>query len=260
MAQVSGRPSPAPSGTSTSNNDLKRRRDANPVVYSQPVDTGTGASLTTQLIYALEYLRQKDKAITFQDLYNYLSPQGYDAQGRRTLEHYVKHHPKIEHDPAGLGGKGSFRFRPKHNVRSTDDLEAFLQRQSTAQGIPVKELKDGWTGAIASITELEKAGKVQVTRNRKDDQPRMVWPNDPSLMHEFDVEFVGLWQKIKSPPNPTELRRELTEFGLTSTSVVKATVAGKTKEKKRKATRRGGKTTNTHMSGVLKDFSHMRRG
>lgn len=212
----------------------------------------------TQVTYTLEYLKSKDKAITFGDILSYLSLMHSDDIWRRTLEQILKNHPKIEYDRAGLNGKGSFRFRPPHNVRSADELQAFLQRQPTAQGIQVRDLKDGWPGAFDAIAELESRGQLLVTRNKKEQTPKMVWPNDPSLKHDVDPEFQTLWQKIRLPANAADLRKELVDFGLTPTSLVKAPVL-KAKEKKKKAPRKGGKTTNTHMQNLLKDYSHLRR-
>lgn len=229
------------------------------MVYSQPADTGTGKHLMTQVTYAVEYLKQKDKPITFDDIFGYLSIPDIDLQGKRTLEHILKNHVKIDYDRKGANGIGSYRFRPIHDVRSGDELLAFLQRQPTAQGILVRELKEGWPGAVDTIELLESEGRILVTRNKKDATPKMVWANDPSLSHKVEKEFTTLWHKVKVPSNAADLRRELIEFGLTPTSVVKTTTAGLAKEKKKKASRRGGKTTNTHMHSILRDFSHLRR-
>lgn len=259
-AQVISKPSPTPSTSSvTSKPELKRKRpEPTNVVYSQPADTSTGENIMTQVTYALEYLKSKDKAITFGDILSYLSLMHSDETWRRTLEQILKNHPKIEYDKAGLNGKGAFRFRPPHNVRSADELRAFLQRQPTAQGIHVKDLKDGWPGAFDAIAELEGKGQLLVTRNKKEQTPKMVWPNDPSLKYDVEPEFQNLWQKIRLPANSADLRKELVDSGLTPTSAVKAPVM-KAKEKKKKVARKGGKTTNTHMANVLKDYSHFRR-
>jgi len=255
------RPSPAPSTASIASKaavDLKRKRPETPVhvVYSQPADTGTGRNLMTQVTYAVEYLKTKEKAISFQDIFDYLSVP--NPEDRSTLENILSAHAKVEYDPSGLGGKGVYRFRPPHNVRSADELEAYLQRQTTAQGIQVKELKEGWPGALDAIDALEAQGKLLVTRNKKDNTAKMVWPNDPSLQHDVDEEFRELWYKVKPPVEIADLRAQLVEFGLTPTSQVKAVVQGNTREKKKKASRRGGKTTNTHMLSILKDYSHKR--
>jgi len=215
--------------------------------------------LMTQVMFALKHMKEKDKPMSFDDIYGYLYHPGLAADGKDALEHILQTHAKVDYDPQGLNGKGSFRFRPVHNVRTADELLAFLQRQSTAQGIQVHELKDGWTGANDVIRDLEEEGKLLVARNKKDDTPRMVWPNDPSLIHTVEKEFRDLWDKVKLPTTSADMRKELLEFGLTPTSQVKAPVQGKEKEKKKRASRRSRKTTNTHMACILKDFSHLRR-
>ena len=134
-----------------------------------------------------------------------------------------------------------------------------LQGQRTAKGINVKELKDGWPGCLDAIDSLEAEGRILVTRHKKDQSPKMVWANDPSLLHIVDNEFKELWHRIVVPQSTADLRKSLIEYGLTPTSVVKTPVPVKQKEKKRKGARRGGKTTNTHMLGVLQDYSHLRR-
>jgi len=256
------RPASSQSAASTTNksfsSDLKRKRAEPPpnVVYSQPANTGTGKELMTQITFAIDYLKGKEKPISFNDIFSYLSVQGIDDRGKQTMQHILQTHSKVEYNSKGLAGKGAYRFRPPHNVRSVDELEAYLQGQTTAQGIPAKELKEGWPGATDAIDELESVQKLLVTRVKKDNTPKMVWPDDPSLWHEIDDEWAETFVKVKMPTE--DLRQTLVDLHLTPTSQVKAVAAGKVGEKKKKASRRGGKTTNTHMAGVLKDYSHKR--
>ena len=134
-------------------------------------------------------------------------------------------------------------------------MKAYLQRQTTAAGISVKELKDGWPGAIAEIDALEKQGELLVTRNKKDNMPKMVWPNDPSLAIHVDDDFQNYWHKIRLPANPSDLRLELEKAGLTPTSQVKEIVkVSGAREKKRRINRKAGRTTNAHMAGILKEY------
>lgn len=212
----------------------------------------------TQVVYAIEYLKSKDRPVTFNDIWNYLSiPQ---QQHRTVLRKALIAHPKVEYEPSALDGQASFRFRPIHNVRSGEELKGYLQRQTTAQGISVKELKDGWPGAIAEIEAMEATGDLLVTRNRKDNVPKMVWPNDPSLAQHIDDDFQNYWHKIKLPANPSDMRMELEKAGLTPTSQVKEVVKVLgASVKKRRINRKAGRSTNTHMAGILKDYSNMKR-
>lgn len=61
------------------------------------------------------------------------------------------------------------------------------------------------------------------------------------------------------PANAEDVRIDLDKAGLTPTSQIKEKVIVKTKEKKKRAPRKGGKTTNTHMEKILKDYSGTRK-
>lgn len=213
----------------------------------------------TQITFALEFLKGKDSAVTFRDVWAYLSIPNATEDDESSIRYILRKHPKVEYEPHGLDGKGSYRFRPMHNVRSADDLIAFLQKQTTAQGIKVGNLKEGWPGAMDSIDALEREHKLSVTRNKKDNLPKMVWPNDATLMHDVDNEFKTMWHQVSVPSSAADLRQELLAYGLTPTSQIKAPVKVQNSQKKKRAPRRGGKTTNTHMAGILKDYSHLRR-
>jgi transcription initiation factor TFIIE subunit beta len=254
-------PSPAPSQASTaSKNEIKRKRpDASSVVYSQPADTGTGHNIMTQVTYAIDYLKQKNTPQRIEDLFSYLSLQHFDESHKRAITTILMGHKKVDYDPNGFDGQGSFAFRPFHNIRSGDQLLAHLQNQRTAQGLHVRELRDGWPEAEATIRELEAQRRLLVTRNKRDDSARMVWLDDPTLQVSIDEEFKKIWSNIKLP-EPNTLAEELEKNGLTPTNksrVVKA--KPKVQEKKTKKPRRSGKTTNVHMLGFLRDYSHLQK-
>lgn len=232
--------------------DLKRKRPEENVTYSQPAVTGLGQEMMTRVHYAVEHLKEKDRPIKFDDIYRYLSiPPDRKDEGRR-LRSALMSHPKVDFDQAA----GTFRFRPIHNVRSADELRAYLQQQKTAAGIKVVELKDGWPGAVDAIDLLEREGTLLVTRNKKDNAPKMVWPNDPSLglSVAVDDDFQAYWHKTKVP-DATDLRKELEKAGLTPTSQVKEiTPVNGAIKKKRRINRKAGRSTNTHMSHILKEY------
>lgn len=168
-------------------------------------------------------------------------------------------HEKVEFDASGANGDGTFRFRPPHNIRNPEQLLKHLQNQKTACGMSVRDLKEGWPNAEEGINQMEKEGKLLVTRNKKDDHPKMVWANDPSLIERFDDEFKHIWEKIKIP-DPNIVKEELEKFGITPTN--KNKVVGPrvvAPSRKAKKPRRSGKTTNTHMTGILRDYSHLKR-
>ena len=234
--------------------ERKRKRLEDGVM---PREAGSGREMLTQVVYAIDYLRSKDRPVSFDDVWNYLSMPPELAKHRSALREALIDHPKTEYTP---GPPATFRFRPVHNVRSGDELVAYLQQQKTAQGISVKELKDGWPGAIQEVEALERKGLILVTHNKKDNTPKMVWINDPSLVIYIEDDFQSYWSKTKLPSNPSDMRHELEKAGLTPTSQVKEIVkVVPQKKEKRRINRKAGRSTNTHMVGILKDYASMRR-
>ncbi|KAK5004062.1 hypothetical protein LTR28_009388 [Elasticomyces elasticus] len=266
-SQAANAPTPTsrsstPAGTGA-HNDLKRKRPADTIettVYSQPAVDGTGTSFSTQVYYAVEYLKSKDRAIAFKDVWEYLSVPDNLKPSEGALRRLLQGHQKVEYEPTGLNGQGSYRFRPTHNVRSADELKGYLQRQTTAQGIPVRELRDGWPSCLETVAEMEAKGEILVTHNKKDNAPKMIWANDPSLALNIDEDYKQFWHKTKLPQNANDLRLELHKNGITATSQVKETPKPKgAGKKRRKAVSATGRQTNSHMSAILKDYSHLKR-
>lgn len=259
-APATSSPSPAPSQASASGKqELKRKRPEQKVVYSQPADTGTGKHIMTQVTYAIEYLKTKGTPQTLSDLISYLSLQYREDEYKRTIGTILMTHGKVDWHEQTDGGEDTYSFRPVHNIRSGERLLGHLQSQPTAQGLRVRELRDGWPGAEDAIDKLERQGKLLVTRNRKDNHATMVWPNDPSLRFNIDDEFQGIWHKIKLP-EAAALADELEKEGLMPANKSRnIKVKPKQQEKKTKKPRKGGKTTNTHMAGVLRDYSHLKK-
>ena len=260
-AHTNATPSPAPLQASIAvNNDLKRKRvQPDNTVFSQPKDTGTGSHIITQVTYALDKLKEKNDSWTWQRLSEYLSLHGREKGYGHTLKTILIKHDKVNYKEVDGKGKDEFSFRPIHNIRSADELLGHLQSQRTAQALSVKDLKDGWHGALDAIDSLEKQGKLSVTRHKKDDSARFVWLNDPSLFFSIDQEFQTMWQKIKLP-EPGALADELEREGLTPANKSRSVKVKPVKqENKTKRARKGGKTTNTHMAGVLRDYSHLKK-
>ena len=75
---------------------------------------------------------------------------------------------------------------------------------------------------------------------------------------KIDDEFKLIWNKIKLP-EPSDLADDLEREGLTPTNKNRGIKAKpKVQEKKTKKPRKSGRTTNTHMTAVLRDYSHMK--
>jgi transcription initiation factor TFIIE subunit beta len=250
------RPSPAPEV----GRDQKRKRpEPSMEIYSQPADTGTGTNIMTQVTYAVNHLKTKTTPLKLDDLLSYLSAYRLGDDYIKTLSAILMRHPKIIYDPKGFDGAGSFEFRPMHNIRNGDQLLGHLQGQTTAAGLPVKELLEGWPDVQDAIRALEKEHKLLVIRNKKDDHARTVWADDPTLAQHVDDAFQDMWFKIKLP-DAELLISELEKNGLTPTNKSAAPKPKpKVQEKKTKKARKSGKTTNTHMVGILRDYSHLKK-
>ncbi|KAJ5621768.1 transcription initiation factor TFIIE [Penicillium herquei] len=252
-------PSSAP--TPSSSGEMKKKRHDADIVYSQPANTGTGKDIMTQVLFAIEHMKAKGVPLKFTDIVSYLSLQhrAHDHAYVQALRSILQMHEKVEFDPSGANGEGTFSFRPPHNIRNGEQLLQKLQSQTTAVGMSVRELREGWPNAEETINQLEKEGKLLVTRNKKDDHPKMIWANDPSLIQRFDDEFKQIWDKIKIP-DAQAVKEALEKAGITPTNKNKVVKARpKMETKKTKKPRRSGKTTNTHMMGILRDYSHLKR-
>ena len=238
------------------NPDLKRKRpETADIVYSQPANTGAGFDLLTQVTYAIDLLRDKRSPHFFEDIMRFLSLTGAPEDRKKVMRFVLQDHEKVLYNSA----TGTYTYRPYHDIDSEEGLMKFLQNQHTAQGINVRELKDGWPGADDTIDKLEVKGKLIVLRNKKDNRAKAAWLDDPTLTFEIDDEFRAIWHQNKVP-DAADVAKELQENGqLPASKVQTAKKVTKAPEKKKKKARQGGKITNKHMMGILKDYSHLKR-
>ncbi|CAF9924309.1 MAG: hypothetical protein GOMPHAMPRED_003589 [Gomphillus americanus] len=248
----SSRPSPAPSQSLPL---------APGQIHSQVADTGTGSELLTQVNYASSHLKSKPRGtqLSFEDLLSYLSLQHADEQRKHMLLMALKMNPSIRYDPKALDGRGGFAFKPKYDISNSAQLLQRLQSQRTFHGFPAKGLEEGWPDYKEEINELNDQHKVLVLAAKKDQAPRTIWSDDPSLWHDIDVEFKDMWSKIKLP-DAENTANELEKHNLLPTNKFKkAKLAVTTTTKKPKKSKRSGKITNHHMQDILKDYSHKRK-
>ena len=270
--------STAPARTSTPkpSDSNKRTHDAAFTPASQPAPTTTGhtggGELLTQVFMSINYLKEKDlRPVAFDDLIGYLSLPT-DAQKQIPLiKQALRGNDRAEFIPASLSpsGKESFKYRPLHPVTNAEELKTYLMAQPTAQGIAAKELKDGWPDAFKELDGLEVEGHVLLSRWKKDSTPRMVWADSPTYHilnpktmkpQHVDADFADVWAKTRLPANEMDLRGELEKAGLTPTSAVKEVRRAEMgKKARKKVVRKGGKTTNSHLLGILKDYSGARK-
>lgn len=208
----------------------------------------SGSHLSTRLHLAVEYIKQQDKPVTVEKLESYLGTDVTEA-----LLPLLKEIDRIRYDSSA----GTLEYMSLHNIRNADDLLDFLRLQPTFKGTLVKELRDGWSGCMEAIQTLEESNRILVLRNKKENSPRLVWANLGGEIGTLDDEFVEMWNKIKIP-EPENLYQALVDQSLKPTGADPNIVTKKPKreEKKQKKARRG-KITNTHMKGILKDYSQL---
>ncbi|KAK5536085.1 transcription factor TFIIE beta subunit, TFIIEB, Tfa2 [Vermiconidia calcicola] len=223
-------------------------------LYSMPTSVA-GSDARTNVIYALGRLKEKfPERISWNELVAYVLPIHRRTEEQITyFRTFLSKNPKVDYDEEA----DTYRYRPEHNIASADDLLRYLQNQESAMGINVRELKDTWPDVEYAIDKLEAEHKLLVVRNKKDNHPRTVWVDDPTLNVSLDNEFKDIWSQIPLP-SVEDTIRELRRMNHKSTGEpAQLDAAAKPKEKKKK-TRRGQKVTNTHMQGLFRDYSEKR--
>ncbi|ODV76813.1 putative transcription factor a small subunit [Suhomyces tanzawaensis NRRL Y-17324] len=217
-------------------------------IKRQKVSMGeiSGSHLSTQLHLAVEFVKQHDHPVSLAKLQNYLS-----MDVSHNLLPLLKEIDRLKYDPE----TSTLEYVSLHNIRNSSDLLNYLWPQPTFKGTSVKELRDGWSGCLAAITELESENKILVLRNKKENAPRLIWANLGGPLGTVDEEFKDMWSTVKLPDN---LYQALIDQNLKPTGADPNLLIKKPQqqEKKQKKARRG-KITNTHMKGVLKDYSQL---
>ncbi|KAL9115177.1 MAG: hypothetical protein Q9227_000971 [Pyrenula ochraceoflavens] len=212
--------------------------------------------IRTAVMHTQEWLKLKpSEGKTIHDCVRYASLQRESAEIQFQYKDYLRNHPKVKYDPETK----LYSYKPTLDIRTADQLLAYLQNQKSAQGVSVKDLKDGWNDVeTEAIDSLEAEHKLLVIRNKKDNHAKHVWADDPTLHVRIDGEFQTIWRGIPLPEQG-EIVKELTRAGLTPAGKTSAPVIKKAKvEKTKKKARRSGKTTNQHMVGILRDYSHLK--
>ena len=226
-------------------------------IYSQPETTNTGSDVRTKVVFAIERLRDKSpEPVSFADLTAYLFSEGLRNEPRQMdlFRRFLRLNDKVAHDPA----TDSYKYRAVYQISSADELLAYLQSQDHAGGLSVRDLKDGWPDVVATIDRLESEHRLIADRHKKDNTPKHVYQDDPTLYSTVDDEFRLLWSEIPVPSH-AEMQTALRAEGFkTAGDVVVLHKPVKKVEKNKKKSRSGTKTTNTHMQHVFRDYSGQR--
>ncbi|EXJ95003.1 hypothetical protein A1O1_00121 [Capronia coronata CBS 617.96] len=223
-------------------------------LYATPT-SAAGSDARTNVVYAANRLKEKfPESISWDDLVAFVLPSHKRTEEQIDMfRRFLQVNPKVSHDPA----TDSYRFKPLHDIASADDLLKYLQNQDSALGLNVRELKDGWTDVEETIDRLEAEHKILVVRNKKDNHPRMVWLDDPTLVAPLDQEFKDIWLQIPLP-SVEDTIKELRRMNHKSTGEPARTDAITRPKKEKRKVRRGQKVTNVHMQGLFRDYSERR--
>ncbi|VDC07255.1 unnamed protein product [Peniophora sp. CBMAI 1063] len=241
----------------------KKKRPKPSEVYSQPADTGTGTNINTQLVYAIEYLKNKNGPARIEDI-SIVTNTPLDTNAA-LLDKFLKHE-RVEYDPKTK----LYSYKHEYNIRNKAALLTEIQRETRrGGGFSVKIIKESWPSAPTALEELEKEGDVFITRTNKDGAMKMVYWNETKLRRGEEVaggsgegarngtgfsvekEFNELWHALKVP-NDVDLLRQLENEGLQASTSEAPTIKapqGKKKGKKSAPRQRQAKITNTHLKG-----------
>ncbi|KAK4699148.1 transcription initiation factor TFIIE subunit beta, partial [Phenoliferia sp. Uapishka_3] len=172
---------------------------------------------------------------------------------------------------------------PDFALSSKADLLTLIRRAVPKGGLNIKQLRESWAGVGAAIEELEKEGKVLVTRAGGDGKEgsgvlKAVFLDEIGKTGGVDKEFVDLWAALRTPlADDLASKLEAGSFlpsslffivpltnqyyrpteGLTASSVVPTAVVKTSKKKGRKGAGQNNrrlKITNTHLKVRLVSF------
>ncbi|TRM65429.1 hypothetical protein BD626DRAFT_488766 [Schizophyllum amplum] len=233
----------------------KKKQQAKPdQPYSQPKDTGSGHNINTQLIYALQYLKEHYGPNRLQDI-AISTNTALDTD--TVLLDKFRAHEKVKWDQK----TGLYEYKHDFAVRNREQLLTEIKRYTLTKsaGISIRTLKDAWKEAPTHIEELEKEGKVYVLRTAKDGQMKTVFWNEMSEEDEpedaFDIEkeFRDMWADLKAP-DEVDMLRQLVAAEMkpvSSEAMPAATAKSKKGQKKPRQRQRQAKITNTHLKGEI---------
>ncbi|KAM0786154.1 hypothetical protein ACM66B_006962 [Microbotryomycetes sp. NB124-2] len=217
---------------------------------SETASSIIGRHWATQLLHAVDYLKQHANPIRLEEL---AIRSGVEAllSNPQLLQSFTSHERVLVDDRLGL-----YSYKPDYVLRSKADLVSLLRVHATRGGFAVKTLRDSWPQVNNAIEELEREGKVFVMRTGgsgdREGQMKAVYLNEMPEQNSIDKEFRDLWSTLKTPIED-ELANELRSAGLSAASAANkaAPVVVKKKAKGRKSSNRRVKIVNTHLRGQV---------
>lgn len=146
------------------------------------MDAAVGRHWQTQLAIAVAFLKQHNAPIRLEDL---AIRSGVEhLLSNPELQQGLRHHERVRFDertqlvsykvrvlPLSLSELLSKLtlpdWQPDFVLNSKSDLIVLLRRNHAQGGLPVKKLRESWSGVTNAIEELEREGRVLVTRTGK---------------------------------------------------------------------------------------------
>jgi transcription initiation factor TFIIE subunit beta len=220
-----------------------------------PAQIDSGSSTLTQVTYVIKWLKDKDEPKTLQEIFEFINLQYGPEERQKDLAAHLRKNPHVEWIPdPNLDQQnwqaGTYAHRPTiPNVKTPTQLIAYLQKRTDIMGVAVKDLKDGWPDCEKAIDALEEEHRILVLRWKKDNKPKTVWHDDPTLFHPVDQEFKNMWAAVQIP-GLDMMHARLTAVGQKPTSEdprIKAAAAAKKVVKKKRQSNRAINTGITWM-------------
>lgn len=220
---------------------------ANPGLTPVMMQVVTEAS--TLAYTAVSRLKERYPApITYQDIIDYLLPntQQGNVELIRLFRLSLQKNGEVAYDVRA----DTYRYKPPYDVSNAEELLAALQAQDLYKGMLYDELKPGWPDCLVVLNKLADEHKIIIHRHKKDKQPKIIWPDDPSLYVDLKDEFRDIATRV-ALPDVDKIRVELSAMqSRAAGEAPKPVSATNAKGKGPKKVRRGQKVTNTHMQAL----------
>ena len=220
------------------------------------LDRKEDTTAKTRATYARDRLKEKFPAIlSFDEVADYIfnASERSDTALLNRFTKYVLYHPEIHFDKK----KNLLSYRPPYAIRTPEQLIAFFQSNNNVECIEVSKLKKGWADCDAAIDQMENEHKLQVIRNKKDHNPRIIFADDPTLFAPLEKDFVDLYSSISLPGKDDIIRFLIAAKRTPAGQVANNKAVVKNAAKVRKS-RQSTKQTNKHMTGLFRDYSQLR--
>ena len=150
-------------------------------------------------------------------------------------------------DDCGACGKA------KYEVRSKEELKKIIQQH--LYGIPLRDLKDSYTGVEVDAKALEEEHQIISIKNQ-DAGTQVLFYSYPQYYLNIDGSFVDMWNKVELP-DEMDLEKKLFNAGLKNEKELAQGAARRTKRVAQQPTHERPKKkakrlrlTNTHVPDI----------